>query len=148
MSTITQRGLLLAALLALLLLSGCGPSAGALSGKVTYRGKELSTGSVLLLGSDGIPQTAPIGPDGSFRFDNVPPGPARFGVSSPSPAAQQRQIVTRAKTSADRPRPAPASAAVRSPWFPIPAKFAMPETSGLACTVTGHGDTHHIVLTD
>jgi hypothetical protein len=148
MSTILQRGLLLAALASGLLLTGCGPSAGSLSGKVTYKGKELTSGTVLLLGSDGIPRSAPIGHDGSYRFDGVPPGPARLGVSSPSPTVEQRQIAARVKRTAETPRPAPPRTAGQSNWFPIPAKFATPETSGLDFAVKAHGDTHLIVLAD
>jgi hypothetical protein len=148
----TQRGLLLAALVAVA--SGCGPSIGSLSGKVTYQGKELTTGSVLLLGSDGIPLTAPIGPDGSYRFDSVPVGPARLGVSSPDPVVEKQKIAAwsrgrgRVKDRGEKQKPAPAPTASRSGWFRIPARFATPELSGLEYTIKGVGDTHLIVLPD
>jgi hypothetical protein len=149
-----QRGLLLAALLTSISLCGCGPSMGSLSGKVTYGGKELTTGTVLLLGSDGIPLTAAIGPDGSYRFDRAPVGPAQIGVSSPDPVVEKQKIDNwsagrgRVKGKEEKPKPAPARSAVGSGWFPIPAKYATPEKSGLEYTIKGVGDTHQIALTD
>jgi hypothetical protein len=154
MSARTQRGLLLAAIFLSILLSGCGPSLGSLSGKVTYRGKELTSGTVLLLGSDGVPLSALIGPDGSYRFDSVPIGPARLGVSSPAPVVEKQKINNwsrgraQVKPGVQVANRASAPKAGASGWFPIPAKFAAPETSGLACAIKGAGDTHQIEMRD
>jgi hypothetical protein len=58
---------------------GCGKR-GEVSGTVTYNEKPLSFGSVTVMGDDGLTQVTPIGKDGSYRFESVVAGPAKFVV--------------------------------------------------------------------
>src|SRR5689334_22050298 len=81
---------LLACCLVLLSLGtgGGGSGKGDLSCKVSYNGKPLALGSVLLFGVDNKPKTTWIEADGSYRFVDVPVGEAKLAVYSPDPAKQ------------------------------------------------------------
>jgi hypothetical protein len=78
-------------LLAALATAGCGKGRGQVSGTVSYLGRPLPDGTVLLLASDGQAYDAPIGPDGRFTITGVPPGEAKVAVTSFAPAGEQRQ---------------------------------------------------------
>src|SRR5690242_8111846 len=69
----------------LLAVAGCGAGRGTVSGKVTYKGKPVVTGTVSVIGSDGIQYAAQITPQGTYSVPDVPAGPAKFTVSSPNP---------------------------------------------------------------
>ena len=105
-------------------LSGCGPSTATVSGKVTYQGKPVVSGSVTVKAADGTVHQIGLNPDGSFRLDAVPTGPATVGVASPDPKPSSRFE----KDDPRRPEPV-------AGWFPLPPKFADPATSGLTLTV-------------
>jgi hypothetical protein len=60
---------------------GCG-KCGQVSGTVSYDGKPLPEGTVLLLASDGQAYHGKIGPDGHFTIPEVPRGEARVAVTS------------------------------------------------------------------
>lgn len=151
----TGRATLLAIVLVSLALSGCGPGVGSLSGKVRFKGKELRSGTVLLIGSDGIPLSAAISPDGAYEFSKVPVGDAKIGVSCPDPVVVQQKIDSwskdrgRIKKDTKKPGPPPKpSVTTNTGWFPIPTRYEFPEKSGLTYTVTGRGNVHDIELTD
>jgi hypothetical protein len=78
-------------LLAALATAGCGKGRGQVSGTVSYLGRPLPEGTVLLLASDGQAYDAPIGPDGHFTVTGVPPGEAKVAVTSFAPAGEARQ---------------------------------------------------------
>jgi hypothetical protein len=61
--------------------SGCGKGHGEVSGKVTYQGKPLTSGTVSLMDSDGSVQSAAIQPDGRYSFAAVVEGPATLVVT-------------------------------------------------------------------
>jgi hypothetical protein len=86
-----HAGLLLAGCLMLLTLgaAGCGGVKGDLFGKVSYQGKPLALGSVLIVATDSKPRTAGIEADGSYHFDDVPVGEAKLTIYSPDPAKQE-----------------------------------------------------------
>lgn len=64
---------------AAVLLAGCARRADVV-GKVTYEGEPLTSGNVKLYASDGVPRDASINADGTYRFREIPYGPARFAV--------------------------------------------------------------------
>jgi hypothetical protein len=82
------RASVLAVLMAALAACGCGGGPRQISGTVSYRGRPLSDGTVLLLASDGLPYDGKIGPDGRFTIADVPGGKARVAVTSFAPAAE------------------------------------------------------------
>ena len=61
-----------------LLSVGC--SKGTVSGKVFYRGKPLSGGTVTFAPENGDARTAPIHEDGSYRIEKIAVGSAKIGV--------------------------------------------------------------------
>jgi hypothetical protein len=90
------------------------PNAATLSGRVTYKGKPLSSGFVTLVGQDGRKFSASIKVDGSYRFRGVtlPPGEYRVVIDD---------SVTLGK---GQPRGAV-----------IPERYRNPETSGLTARI-------------
>jgi hypothetical protein len=73
-----------------LMTSGCGPSQqlAPVRGKVTYKGKPLTTGVVMFQPTNGPPARGNIQPDGTFELEmlgegaGAPLGPNRVRVSS------------------------------------------------------------------
>ena len=112
-----------AALFASLVLVGCGSKQSELSGTVTYQGKPLSSGSVLVAGSDGMVKASPIQPDGAYKIKGIVTGTIRVTVSSPDPgiaAAPSRNMQAPAPPTKDN-----------SKWFPIPDDYSDFNKSGL-----------------
>jgi hypothetical protein len=82
-SYLTNIGALRAglALLLLTLAAGCGPGEGEVTGKVTYKDKPLTSGSVSIMDSTGKVLVAEIRPDGTYTITNVATGPAKIVVT-------------------------------------------------------------------
>lgn len=130
--------------------SGCGSSVGSLSGKVTYQGKTVASGTVMVIGSDGIPRYGKIETDGAYKIDDVPPGPVKVTVNSPNPVPDPAQVAAaqaRPKRGG-REQTNPITAPTSDPklWFEIPAKYGDPNTSGKETTVKGGNNTLNIEL--
>jgi hypothetical protein len=100
---------------------------------VTYQGKPVVWGSVTLKAADGSIHQIGINPDGTYRLDRVPVGPAQVGVSSPDPKPSAR----RRDGDDGRGRPNPPPGPPPGAWFPLPAKYADPATSGVMVQVGG-----------
>jgi hypothetical protein len=120
-------------LLALLVgTTGCG-GAGNVTGTITYKGKPVASGSVLILDRDGLAHHGPLQQDGSFSISGVRRGEARLAVNSPNPrtllAAVGEKVVGQRRTSAPSPS--------LEKWFSLPPKFGDPIQSGLKMTVHG-----------
>jgi len=136
---------------ALLSAAGCGVATARVRGKVTHGGKAVVYGSVALADRTGAIHNADIDPDGNYQIDGVPPGPVKFAVVSPNPEghrapgddrvkagrsslADPREQTPSAREKHETPgKPRPAAGA----WFPIPAKYNRPDSSGLAGEVSG-----------
>src|SRR5262245_32889412 len=118
--------------------SGCGPSGGTVSGKVTYRGKPVTMGHVTMIGSDNVQYVGDITSEGTYSIPHVPGGPVKITVSSPNP-----NIAQRARAIGPGPRggagdleeAAPPPPTAPTGWVEIPPEFADPEQSGLTGTV-------------
>src|SRR5262249_20344433 len=116
-------------------ITGCGASKADVTGTVTYRGKPLVWGTVVVIGSDHMPYYGAIQADGTFTVKNVPLGPAQVGVGSVDPyyepkfqklEQKARYEELRSRASIETPPKPPKGA-----WFPIPAKYNDPLRSGL-----------------
>jgi hypothetical protein len=124
-----------------LALAGCGGDTTDVSGKVTYMGKPVMFGTVQVIGSDGVPKSGPIQPDGTFRVSGVKLGPAKVMVSSPPPpgSAAAAPKGRGARDPDDDRRPAdadtPVSPEVAQGWFPIPEKYAHPDKTDLSMDI-------------
>lgn len=108
---------------------GCGPGTAAVAGKVTYQGKPVAWGSVTLRAADGSVHQIGLNPDGTYRLDGVPVGPAQVGVASPDPKPSARGGRGGDERVPAGPQLPPGA------WFPLPDKFANPQTSGLTVQV-------------
>jgi hypothetical protein len=128
----------------LVLVTGCGGSA-TVTGKVTYQGRAVLSGYVILVNEDGTAASGVIQPDGTYAVEGVKRGHVRIGVSSPDPAhahsilnAGRKDEHTQAK---DSHGPSKAGHARTKPgtdgWYPLPAALGDPHKSGLACDVSG-----------
>lgn len=134
---------LLAAGLFAVAVAGCGGGVGTLSGKVTYQGKPVVYGTVLVRCADGLQRTGNIEPDGSYAVLNVPAGPVKIGVESPQPPAPAAGGRTsRPGSKAASPPPT----VDRSKWVKLPDDAADPEKSGIATTVPAGGAVFDIAL--
>jgi hypothetical protein len=146
---------LLGCLLLGVLTTGCGDArSGSLSGRVTYQGKPVVFGVVQAFGSDGLPASCLIQPDGSYTLTGLPVGDVRIAVNSPNPA---REDIS-APTAAINPPPAIAKAKRSRPaaplpppadmkrWFPLPAEYADVSTSGIQTRVESRNQAWDIQL--
>jgi hypothetical protein len=146
------RAAAVAALVALTA-AGCGGGTTAVRGKVTYQGRKVVWGTVILVDQAGEYHQGYIGLDGNYEIERVPVGPVKIAVVSPNPdnvrggdrpgepkaggakkaAAgeiqdpREKYLAEKGgkQNTADRPRP-PAGE-----WTPIPNRYADPTDSGL-----------------
>ena len=121
-------------------LAGCGGEPRAdVTGKVTYNGKPLAFGSVIMLkaGGPGEPTVAEIQPDGTYTFYGIPVGETRIGVVSSNPNFKL-------ELRGDQKQPPPK--ADPKLWFPIPSKYSQPTDSGLRCSLSAGPNAHDIDL--
>lgn len=124
--------------------AGCGGGTVDVVGKVTHNGKPVVYGTVVLVGSDGLPKSGPIQPDGSFRVAGVATGTAKVSVSSPQPpgAAAPARKPRGGRDADDEERTPPPAVAPADPevikgWFPLPEKYGDPAKSDLVVEVKG-----------
>jgi hypothetical protein len=139
-------------------LAGCGAGVGDVSGKVTYLGKTVVCGTVVLVGPDGMSKTGTIGPDGTYTVHGVGAGRAGVAVFSLDPARPldpYKTAQTHGKAVAEPPNDAdrnPDAGRVvasapndrsnwaepdvdRSKWFVLPKKFERVDQSGLTIDI-------------
>ena len=121
----------------LLLACGCART-GTVSGKVTYKGRAVTYGSVIMVSPDKTARSTFIEADGSYTVQDVHPGVVNIAVISPDPA-RARTVIQ--KNDSGLTGKAAAEAAAKR-WFGLPHQFADPETSGLTCTI-GRGRVQH-----
>lgn len=121
-----------------LLVSGCGPGQGDISGKVTFESKQVVLGSVLVKGSDGVVKGGEITPEGTYKVEGIAAGKIILSVNSPDPA--EYKVGLRKK---DQKPPPPKD---RSKWFAIPKDYGEFNTSGLTFDLRPGGNTFDIAL--
>ena len=121
---------LLALLLSAAFLSGCNsqPKRVTVKGSVKYNDKLVKAEGVRVsfVGSDGVPVTADVDPNGEYSASGVLPGENHILVSWVIPATEVKPGKPKGGVSGP---PLPTSKA------PIPAKYARPEESDLKFTV-------------
>lgn len=144
-----------------LILAGCGPSKGSVSGVVTVGGKPLKGGTITFLQQkgDAIPMTYPINDDGTFSVSDLPFGTFNISVA-PAPgdstatsmgaaaAAKVRseefdrtgQTMPRDILDAGRPSGPDPKANL------IPEKYRDPLTSELTITIDSATVQHNVVI--
>ena len=129
----------------MLLAAGCGGGKADVSGKVTYKGKLLATGTVSMVGPDGMVRQGAINVDGTYQVTGVAAGKVQIGVLSLRPAADVRAGGRRAGPGTRLAPPADA-APDTSAWFAIPTSYQEPMTSGLSTVLTSGPNQYDIKL--
>jgi hypothetical protein len=143
---------------------GCG-SSGTISGQVKYKGELLRGGSVMFTNTEGRgSRTARIMPDGTFKIEDFPTGPAKITVETQSvqmgstgmPRAvkelSKKEVkdlnVDKSKEDEFRAKIAQMYGGLdKSAKVPlVPAKYNDPEKSGVTYTVTSGQQTKDIDL--
>ncbi len=111
---------------------GCGRTA-TVAGKVSYQGRPVIHGAVTFLSADKTARSAAIEPDGSYTVEGVPPGIVKIGVISRDPARGRSAVA--GQTAVRRQEPGAAPAPPMPGWFPLPARFEDPGSSGISLEV-------------
>lgn len=130
-----------------LLATGCGARTATVSGSVTYRGKPVTAGSVVLYCPDKQIVRGLIGPDGRYSIPNVPvgPGAAVVTVQSHAKLPDGMRFAQRLPKSDGGPVP-PAADPADAKQVPLPTRYTLPEESGLSVVVGGGAVTYDIEL--
>ena len=111
-------------LLALALLAaGCGGNNATISGKVTYKGRAVASGAVVVRNPDNTASKGAIQPDGTYAVSGVARGRVQIGVLSARPEKERMRD-----------------------GFALPRQYGKPGVSGLECEVTGSRVTHDIEM--
>lgn len=145
-----RRQFLLVVLLALGAgsLTGCSRSAGSVTGRVTFQGTPLRTGTVLLYCEDKQIIHGLIGVDGTYQIPNVPPGRVRVTVRAPARQVEAWTHRVRIPPAINGPSLPDSARSARDPVPPVlPARYEVPEESGLAVTVAGGVTVFDIPMT-
>lgn len=134
------------------LIAGCGGT-GTVSGTVSSKsaGKNLVTGTVMMMTADGTAHYSPINTDGTYQITRVRSGPVRVTVSSPDPNANATsgRGGEEAGGMPGKPTRGGAAAATATPtegWFAIPEKYGDVNQSGLTFEVKKGTNTFDIEL--
>jgi hypothetical protein len=139
-------------LLTVLMLSSCASvKRGDVRGKVSYRGRSVIYGSVVLIGSDDMPVTGHINSDGTYAVSGVPVGDVRVAVVSPNPARPQPPDRKRPRTGDPKASPLPKTRPVapevdRRKWFRLPKQYELADSSGITTTIYDGDNTFDIEL--
>jgi hypothetical protein len=129
--------------LVVLAVAGCGRSTGHVTGKVTYKGQPLPSGTVLFHGPDGPTGHSVIGPDGRYEVRDVPVGACKITVQSHSHVPHGMFRGALRDPDFKMPREVPRELR----YVPIPKKYEDPAHSGLAHTVKAGKQTYDLALT-
>jgi hypothetical protein len=123
---------------------GCARQLASVSGSVSYRGKPVTSGSVIVKSADGERvASAPILPDGTFRLRRAPTGPVKVAVDNPAPPRSVPAHPGKNAPEADEVREA-AEQARR--FVALPPRYKDPDLSGITTTLQGGANTFDITL--
>jgi hypothetical protein len=136
--------------------AGCSSSSqGTISGKVSYQGKPVPTGTVVFVpqvqGGSFVAQIR----DGQYKLENCPVGPAKIAVSSrPANTAPRKGMMSKIKPPPEIQEklrggtPAEGASSNDAPTVKMPPRFQDPEKSGLSYTVKGGSQVYDIDISD
>jgi hypothetical protein len=144
-----RQVLLLVALALPFAVTGCSVGKADVTGRVTYRGKTVVTGTVIVRGSDGIEMMGKIGPDGSYSVPGITAGEVKFAVVSRDPAVvNARALVGKGradgKEEASVPPAPPPLPEVK--WFALPDQYESAETSKIGTSLKPGSNQFNIDL--
>jgi hypothetical protein len=144
----TGRLGILAAALGLLVVSGCGSNKATLSGKVTYNGKTLGTGTVTFFGGkDGkqLLASTTIDNEGAYSV-KLPPGSTTITVETVEPEKSAMEGMPKPKDMLENTNPGGGAKPGR--FVAIPAKYKDPNQSGIKYDVKSGVNKYAIELKD
>jgi hypothetical protein len=142
----------------LILAIGCGPNykaRGSVKGKVSFAGKDLTTGTVMFHGKDNITGSATIDKNGNYLMNDAPLGDVKITVSVPKlpPGGLKAISPGGADKSTKSVDPSGSGKSITimgdmpTHVVPIPDKYQNVETSGLTFTVKKGEQTKDLPLT-
>jgi hypothetical protein len=108
---------------------------------VTFRGKALVHGTVLLVAADGTAHQGTIDESGSYTIASVPAGRARLAVNSPDPTTPVANKSGIKDVEGDRRR-----ADLKTRWVAIPGHYGDPNKSDLTLEVKTGKNPHDLEL--
>ncbi|MCE9530840.1 MAG: carboxypeptidase-like regulatory domain-containing protein [Planctomycetes bacterium] len=114
--------------------TGCGAKTANVIGTVSFHGKPIRGGSVILYCEDQQIVRGIIGPDGSFAIPNVPLGEALITVRSHTPIPEGFGLAQKLPPMKDGPIQAPSDHRQASAVI-IPEHYGIPEESRLKLRV-------------
>jgi hypothetical protein len=125
-----------------LALSGCGSRKGKVTGKVSYKGEAVPSGTVAFYGKSDAVSSTSIRPDGTYEAAEVPLGEVKVTVTTPPPSDPQAVEKMKKMPMVIAKNVVPKVEKVVS----VPRKYNLPGTSGLSLTVTGGSQPFDIAL--
>ena len=134
-----------------LLSAGCSGE-GNLAGNVTFNGKKVVSGSVVVLAADSVPRYGEILEDGTYRVEKVPCGDVKIAVYSPPPekpgkAGGRALEIDPTKPVKKGEAPPPARVVDPKTWFPLPPDFQDFDNSQLRFNVARGDNSKDLVMT-
>jgi hypothetical protein len=131
---------------------GCGGSNAKVEGTVTYQGRPLVLGSVMLFANNDASRVGGINSDGTFSVEGLSAGTYRIAVTS----VERKKKKKLQRTNTGEPiseEPSSNSdegktAASTPGWFPIPERYGNVDESGLSVSVGKGTLQFDIKLTD
>jgi hypothetical protein len=124
----------LLATLACPLSGGCGSRTATVSGRVTFRGKPVNNGSVIVYCSDKQIVRGNLGTDGTYTIPNVPYGSSTVTVQSHSRVPAGLRMAQNLPPSSGGPVQPIVEHGDTLP-VALPQKYSVPEESGLRVVV-------------
>lgn len=118
-----------------LVAAGCGANPTTVSGTVTFQGRPVPGGSVILYCEDKQIVRGLIGPDGHYSIPNVPRGAVTVAVQAHPRVPDGMQMKQNLPPAAGGPLPPSAGLADGGKAVAIPQRYGLPEESGLSAVV-------------
>ena len=119
----------------LVLVGGCAPGVGSVSGTVTYKGKPLETGTIFFYDTAHNAPSAEIKKDGTYSVPKVAAGKTRIAIVMPMPIAFKGM---------DGGGGAKPTESINVP--DLPAKYADPDKSGQEYVMKSGSNTFDVKL--
>jgi hypothetical protein len=141
----------MSSLVVFVLLAGCGPSYNKVSGTVSYKGKNLTMGTITFFSGDGKTKSfTTIGPNGFYEAIDPPLGKVRVGIAVKPPVSVN--VVTKGGKDKDKDVAKPKAIIGDTPSANvepviIPPNYADPGKSGLTTELKSGSNTFDIELT-
>ncbi len=136
-------------ILGALCMAGCANQTGSVTGKVTYQGKPVVIGSVMLFNEETLVRAQEtIRPDGTFQIDRIPYGAYAVTVHSADPGMRPagRPVPDNLRKHPKETEPPIRPGADK--WFASPERYSDWRRSGVSVTVSKPNTSFDIQLAD